>query len=499
VRRPSVPLPRVASVLRAADLLTGVHGSEDVAVSGVSQDSRRVRPGDLFLAWRGVDVDAHAHLGEAVAAGAVAAVVERHVADVEVPQLVVSDGRSAAALVADLVLGSPWRELTLVGVTGTNGKTTTALLIRHLLARRGPAAALGTLGLVESDGAVRSGTEGLTTPGPVQLSTWLRDLSDEGVTTVVMEASSHALDQRRLDGCRFRVAVFTNLSQDHLDYHDDLDRYRAAKLRLLELLSEDGAAVVNGDDPAWRGIEAPTVVRFRLAADLEDAGDEADLLEAHDLRGSAAGSSFRLSWKGETRPVALPLVGRFNVANALAAAGAALVLGLGLDDVVRGLADAPQVPGRLEVVVREPFTVVLDFAHTPDALANVLGTLRPLASGRLLVLFGAGGDRDAGKRPHMARVVARHADLIWLTSDNPRTEDPERVLDDLEAGLEGTPFRRQVDRRRAIHEAIAEARPGDLLLLAGKGHERYQVVGREKRPFDERVVVREAMAAREVA
>lgn len=493
--RPGLSLAHVATVLRDAGLLIEVHGPEDVAVSGVAQDSRRVRPGDLFLAWRGVSADAHEFVTDAAAAGAVAAVVERRVAHAELPQLVVRDGRRAGAIVADLVAGSPWRALSLVGVTGTNGKTTTALLARHLIAGGRRAAAIGTLGLVEADGSVRAGTEGLTTPGPVQLSGWLRDLADEGVEVVVMEASSHALEQRRLDGCRFRVAVFTNLTQDHLDYHPDVASYRAAKLRLLELVAEDGTVVVNLDDPAWSDLAEGRRRGFTLVAGARDA----DTLGADAIEERATETRFRVVLGDEAHDVRLPLIGRFNVQNALAAAAVALAVGASLDDVADRLASAPQVPGRLEIVLREPFVVVIDFAHTPDALDNVLRTLRPLATGRLMVLFGAGGDRDAHKRPLMARSVAEHADAIWLTSDNPRTEDPDRILDDLAAGLEATPFRRQVDRRRAIHEVIAEARPGDLVLLAGKGHERYQVVGTEKRPFDERVIVREALAAREVA
>jgi UDP-N-acetylmuramoyl-L-alanyl-D-glutamate--2,6-diaminopimelate ligase len=489
-------LAQVASVLRAADLLTAIHGAEDVAVSGVAQDSRQVHAGDLFLAWRGVDADGHDYVADATAAGAVAAVVEHELADVAVPQLVVRDGRAAGALVADHVLGSPWKHMDVVGITGTNGKTTTALLLRHLLAAAGPTAAIGTLGVVGPDGEVREGTEGLTTPGPVQLSTWLASLASEGVRALALEASSHALEQRRLDGLRFRVGVFTNLSQDHLDFHGDLARYRRAKLRLVSLLTDDGAAVVNAADRAWDDVRAPRLLRYGQS-DL--ALTTTTDLRADDVRDDTTGSRFRMSYRDQAVTVALPLVGRFNVDNALAAAGAALALGRSLDEVGRRLENAPQVPGRLEVVVRDPFTVIIDFAHTADALANVLATLRPLAGHRLLVLFGAGGDRDRGKRRPMAEAVARHADEVWLTSDNPRTEDPDRILDDLEPGLEGRAFHREVDRRRAIHAAVAEARPGDLLLLAGKGHERYQVVGREKRPFDERVVVRQALAAREVA
>ncbi len=489
--RAPVSLAQVASVLRAADLLTGGSGREDAPVLGVAQDSRQVEAGDLFLAWRGVDADGHDYLGDAVAAGAVAAVVEHPVAGIDVPQLVVRDGRRAAALAADAVMGSPWRELTVVGVTGTNGKTTTTLLVRHLMGVAAPAAALGTLGVVNPDGSVRPGTEGLTTPGPVAVARWLRELADEGVAVVALEASSHALEQHRLDGVRFGVAVFTNLTQDHLDYHGDLAAYRSAKLRLAGLLDEAGTAVINGAEEAWKGVSAARVTTFALDGDAD--------LEAHDVRTDAGGCRFELSFRGERAPVRLPLVGRFNVENALAAAAVALVLGMELPVIATHLDAAPQIPGRLEVVVREPFTVIIDFAHTPDALENVLSTLRPLAEKRLVVLFGAGGDRDAAKRRPMAAAVARWADRVWLTSDNPRTEDPEAILDDLEPGLAGVAYRRQVDRVRAIHEAVAEAGPGDLLVLAGKGHERYQIVGTEKRPLDERVVVRDALAARGAA
>jgi UDP-N-acetylmuramoyl-L-alanyl-D-glutamate--2,6-diaminopimelate ligase len=457
-------------------------------VRGVAQDSRAVSPGDLFLAWRGVESDAHAFVPAAVAAGAVAVVVEQPVADVPVPQLVVRDGRLGAALAANRVLGDPSAELFLVAITGTNGKTTTALLTRHLLAGVGPASALGTLGLTGPDGEVRPGTEGLTSPGPVQLARWLRGLADEGVRSVTMEASSHALAQRRLDALRFDVAVFTNLTQDHLDFHGDLEHYFLAKARLVELLEAGGTLVLNRDDRSWDRISwGGRTLTFAV-------GQDADVRARH-VRLGAGGSCFRLEAAGGSEDVELPLLGRFNVENALAATAAALVGGLSLGDVAARLADAPQVLGRLERVTTTPVPVLIDFAHTPDALTGVLATLRPLVSGRLIVVFGAGGDRDRGKRRPMAEAVARVADLALLTSDNPRTEDPQRILDDLEPGLQGVPYERIVDRRAAIARALEIAVPGDLVLLAGKGHERYQVIGTEKRPFDERVVVRELLGA----
>ena len=481
----TVSLTAVKDVLRTADLLREERGPGDVSVGGVAQDSRRVRSGDLFLAWEGTASDAHDYVADAVAHGAVAAVVERPV-DVAIPQLVVQDGRRAAALAAQHVMGSPSEELTAVGVTGTNGKTTTALLLRHLLSRRTPSAVVGTLGLVDEAG-VRPGTEGLTTPGPVQLAVWLRELVDGGMGAVIVEASSHALEQARLDGIRFDAAVFTNLSQDHLDYHSDMESYRDAKARLVDLVDPEGTVVLNADEPAWSAMDpgGRSVLRFSVGGDAD--------VRAEDVRLDAHGSAFVLHAAGQARDVRLPLVGRYNVENALAAAGAALALGMDVSEIAEGLGDAPPVPGRLEPVVSEPYSVLIDFAHTPAALEGALSAVRPLTEGRLIVVFGAGGDRDRTKRGPMAETAARLADVVVLTSDNPRTEDPEGIIDDLAAAIEGRPFLRHADRREAIRMALREARPGDTVLLAGKGHETYQVLGTVKEPFDERSIVLDAL------
>lgn len=481
-------LSSVAQALRAAELLREVRGDVHTEVEGVSQDSRTVRPGNLFLAWKGEEHDAHEFVAAAAEAGAVAAVVERFVAEAGIPQLKVSNGRRAAAVAADRVLSSPWRELFLAGVTGTNGKTTTALLGRHLLSNLGPAAATGTLGLVGEDGTVRPGTEGLTTPGPARTAAWLRSLVSEGVRYVTMEASSHALAQHRLDGIRFDVAVFTNLSRDHLDYHGGETDYFRAKARLLDLLKPNGTVVVNRDDPAWDElpVSPEALLTFGTGRDAH--------LRAREIRVHAGGARFVLEHGEESVPVKLPLAGAFNVENALAAAGIARAAGLGLEETGRLLEGAPQVPGRLEKVTDEPFTVLIDFAHTPDALARVLDALRPLVEGKLIVVFGAGGDRDARKRPLMAEAATARADVALLTSDNPRTEDPDAIIDDLERGVRGTGWERITDRREAIARALELAGPDDLILLAGKGHERYQVVGRERRPFDEREIVRDLLS-----
>jgi len=493
---PGLPLGAVARRLREAGVLITISGSEEITISGVSQDSRRVAPGDLFLAWEGSKHDAHRFLPQAVEAGSVAAVVERLAPEVDVTQLQVRDGRLAAALAADTVFGSPWTRLFLAGVTGTNGKTTSAVLSRHLLQQRGPARSLGTLGLVEESGAVRPGTEGLTTPGPVQICAWLREMTDDGVRYATVEVSSHALDQRRMDGVGLDAAVFTNLSRDHLDYHPDLERYRQAKARLLELLKPDGWAVVNRDEPAWQGLPVPQgrTLYFGFEGEGRMGGEGAPAMVAWGVELTSGGSHLRLQAGGEAAEVHLPLLGRFNVENALAAACVARVAGLGLEEIAEGLSSAPQIPGRLERVVDEPFPVIIDFAHTPDALEGVLQTLRPLVDGRLLVLFGAGGDRDRGKRPRMGEVVARLADLAFVTSDNPRTEDPEVIIDQILQGMGTAPHRRMSDRKEAIAAALREGRPGDLVLLAGKGHETYQTLGRERHPFVERTIVLDLLA-----
>jgi UDP-N-acetylmuramoyl-L-alanyl-D-glutamate--2,6-diaminopimelate ligase len=474
-------LDAVGDVLRSADLLLDTLRVTDVPVTGVCQDSRLARDGDLFLAWKGTTSDAHDFVAAAADQGAVATLVERPL-DLDIPQLVVSDGRRAAALVADFVMGQPSDKLLTVGVTGTNGKTTTAMLVRHLLNPTIPTAVIGTLGLIDREG-VRKRTVGLTTPGPVQVAVWLRELVDGGLGAVVMEASSHALAQRRLDGVRFDIAVFTNLTQDHLDYHGNPEEYFAAKARLVELVGLDGTVVVSGGEPAWEGLDVAgrTLRSFGFDGQADVCASELEL--------DARGARFVLAADGETRRVESPLLGRYNIENALAATAAALAAGISLDAIVDRLRSAPQVSGRLEAVVTEPFTVLIDFAHTPDALNSALAAVKPLTSGRLIVVFGAGGDRDASKRRHMAEAVRGVADVIVLTSDNPRTEDPEKILDDLAAGLDGTVYERVADRREAIEHALRSARTGDTVVLAGKGHETYQIIGTERRPFDEREIV----------
>ena len=486
-------LDGIAARLAERGLLRGQEVPSGVEIRGVTADSRRVEPGWLFCAVAGTGGDGHRYLADVAARGAAAALVERAYPDVALPQLAVADGRLAAAHAAAAFYGDPWDELVLVGITGTNGKTTSAAIFRHLLGRRGPAASIGTLGAVGPDGAVIPGTEGLTTPGPVETAQWLRRLADDGVRGVAMEVSSHALDQGRAAAARFDAAVLTNLTRDHLDYHGTMEAYRGAKLRLLELLKPEGVAALNADDPAWDGVRAPRgrTVRFGMVADAE--------VRAEDVRAFPGGMSFRLRAPGASAPVRLPLMGGYNVANALGAAAALHGLGWTADEIAAGLESLPQVPGRLERVPTPGVagTVLIDYAHTPDALEVALRALRPLTPGRLIVVFGAGGDRDRGKRPEMGRVAAELADLAVVTSDNPRTEDPARIADDVERGMGHAPRLRVLDRREAIRRALGEAGEGDVVLLAGKGHETYQLWGSEVRPFDERTVIRELLAERE--
>ncbi|MBC7789306.1 MAG: UDP-N-acetylmuramoyl-L-alanyl-D-glutamate--2,6-diaminopimelate ligase [Anaerolineae bacterium] len=482
----------VVSALRAAGLVVEVTGGLPDFVSGITDDSRTVQAGALFVAVRGSERDGHEFLAQAVAQGAVAAIVETGGRS-DLPEILVRDGRRAAAIAAAVGYSNPVKLLRLAGVTGTNGKTTTVGILRHLLddpagSRR--SASMGTLGvLIGSEGKPIQGGSGLTTPGPIELQRVFRLLADAGVAKVAMEVSSHSLDQRRVEGVSFHAAVFTNLTRDHLDYHGTMDEYRAAKAKLLEHLAPNGVAVINRDDTAWETLSAPAgAVSFAVARPDAD-------VHALDVRYGPRGSEWRLRMGTEARDVTLPLIGSFNVANALGAAAAAWVLDVPVSRIAALLETIPQIPGRLEMLSDSP-TVLRDYAHTPDALERALDAVRPFTHRRLIAVFGCGGDRDRGKRPAMGRVAAERADVVIVTSDNPRTEDPERILDDIIGGMPRGTHERVADRREAIARALDIAGEGDLIVLAGKGHETYQIKGSTKYPFDEREIVRELLAER---
>ncbi len=478
-------LEEIVAALRREDLLLTAPGT-GVGLTGVSADSRAVEPGMLYLAVRGSVADGHRFVADAVRRGAVAVVVETPQQN-KVPEVVVRDGRLAAIAAGRAWYRDPAARLALVGITGTNGKTTTTALVRHLLNSGGRAGSIGTLGAFDGAGAtVPSAAGSLTTPGPIDLQATLFELAERGVTHVAMETSSHSLDQGRLDGLTFAAGVFTNLTRDHLDYHGTMEAYLAAKLRLSGHLGLEGVEVVNLDDPAWR-VMPPR--NRRLTFGLDSAAG----IRAAEVHLGSAGSSFRLLTPQGQALIRLPLPGDFNVSNALGAAAAAFAVGVPLAAVAEGLNRAPQVPGRMEKIAERPCVILRDYAHTPDALERALTALRPLTHGRLIVVFGCGGDRDRGKRPLMGRIAAQEADLAIVTSDNPRTEDPEAIIDEVERGMGGVVHQRVVDRLAAIHAALAAARPDDTVLLAGKGHETYQVIGTEKLPFDERAIVRQAV------
>jgi UDP-N-acetylmuramoyl-L-alanyl-D-glutamate--2,6-diaminopimelate ligase len=445
----------VRDALARAGVLVEVRGSMPERLTGITDDSRQVSAGSLFVAVRGA--------------------------------FVVTDARHAAPIAAAAVYGEPGSRLRLVGVTGTNGKTTTVGILRHLLdeGAAGRSASIGTLGVLVGGGGVpQPGGAGLTTPGPIELQRVLRALVDAGVTTVAMEVSSHSLDQRRVEGLSFAAAVFTNLTRDHLDYHGTMDAYVAAKARLLDYLAPDGTVVINADDDAWLVLgRAPRRVRFSLAGSAAD-------VRASGVRYTPRGSEWTLEAGDARVPVSLPLIGDFNVANALGAAASAWALGMSADTIAERLSRLPQVPGRLERIHERP-TVLRDYAHTPDALERALMAVRPFAERRLLVVFGCGGDRDRGKRPQMGAIAERLADHVIVTSDNPRTEDPDRIIDDIEAGMHGENHERITDRHDAIARALTIAAPDDVVVLAGKGHETYQIRGTIAYPFDEREIVRE--------
>ncbi len=455
-------------------------GDATVEVESLAYDSRKVGPGTLFFCVPGEKVDGHEFAGGAVEAGAIALVVEREL-DLDVTQVVVPSARAAMAPLAARFWGDPTAELRVVGVTGTNGKTTTAFLLREILEAAG--IQCGLLGTVQQVvGGAEEEVE-RTTPEAIDLQATFRRMLEAGDRACVMEVSSHALALHRCDAIRFEVALFTNLTQDHLDFHGDMEEYFRSK-RLLFAMGPE-AAIVNADDPYGRRLveefDCTTFSAAGAAADFSAADVSFDAAGAHF---SAAGTEVR------TR-----LPGDFNVANALGAFAAAIALGVAPDVAAAALARAERVPGRFEPVDEgQEFVVLVDYAHTPDSLENVLRAARRLTRGRLIAVFGAGGDRDRDKRPKMGRAAASLSDLAIITSDNPRSEDPDAIIAEIVVGTEGAPVEVEPDRRAAIAGALAEARPGDTVVIAGKGHEQGQEFeGGRKLPFDDRKVAREEL------
>jgi UDP-N-acetylmuramoyl-L-alanyl-D-glutamate--2,6-diaminopimelate ligase len=470
-------------LLRQFDPALSLAGLPDATITHVREDSRLVGPGDLFIARSGTKTDGAKYAAYAAKQGAVAIVTETKLPGVAAPQIVVPHASAAVSVLAHLFHGEPTEKVKTIGVTGTNGKTTTAYLVRHLLGH--VKQRCGMIGTVEIDDGRTRQEAAMTTPGPCELAELFARMRDRGTWRCAMEVSSHALDQDRVAGMQFVGAGFTNLTGDHLDYHQTMEHYAAAKAKLFASLDDGAVAAVNAESEwsAWMERKCRArIIRFGF-------GKEADY-QARDVAITAAGTNFVLVTPDGRAEVKMGLIGRHNIENALlAAALVGEVFGLSVHQIAAGLKDAAGAPGRLQTVRRgQPFAVLVDYAHTDDALENVLTALRPLTKGKLRVLFGCGGDRDTSKRPRMAKVAEKYADAVYITSDNPRTEQPESILDMITAGFSrkaSKPVVREVDRRTAIERILDDAGPADVVLLAGKGHENYQIIGAERRHFDD--------------
>ena len=473
-------------------------GDHNVPVRAVTDDSRSVQPGSVFIAVRGEQVDGHRFIPAAVDAGMAGLVSQQTVGSLSVPFVRVTDSRKALGLLGSRFYGEPSSQIRMIGVTGTNGKTTTSYVCKALLEALGRR--VGLIGTVAYQIGAETVPASHTTPGALELQQLLAKMVAGGCTAAVMEVSSHALAQDRTAGCEYDVAVFSNLTQDHLDFHKTMEEYFQAKLRLFTGLTgthkPHKRAILNVDDPAGQRIKALCPVPVWTYA-LKAKAD----LRAEQVRLSLGGTTFTAATPAGSFPVESHLVGEHNVYNLLSAIGVALHEGATPDQVCAAVGHVTNVPGRFErVTAGQAFTVVVDYAHTEDALVRLLTAAQTLKTGRLITVFGCGGDRDRGKRPKMGRAAVQYSDVVVLTSDNPRTEDPRSILQEVEAGvieaLKERPlvqYRKVADRREAIEAAVREARAGDMVLIAGKGHEDYQIIGTQKFHFDDREVAREAI------
>jgi len=475
-------------------------GPQNTVLTGITYDSRKVEPGFLFVAVQGFKHDGAEYIPQAVEKGAVAVVAQKAVTvPPNVAWALVADSRQALALMSASFYGNPSTNMRMVGVTGTNGKTTTTNLIASVLDEAGRKT--GLVGTIHNRIGARKLVVSHTTPESTDLQELLHEMATEQVSDCVMEVSSHALALHRVDGCEFDTAVFTNLTQDHLDFHPDMQSYLEAKQALFRKLAEPGAkrgkcAVVNADD-AYAGsiIEAAAGVEVYTYG-IKTSAD----VRAEDIDVSARGVSFTVTGKWGRCPLDLRITGLFNVYNTLAAFTACAAMGIPVEVIKKALEGMPGVPGRFELVdAGQDFAVIVDYAHTPDGLENVLKTAREITTGKLITVFGCGGDRDRTKRPLMGRIAAGYSDYMLVTSDNPRTEAPLDIIRDIEKGLEpvaeNNSYTVEPDRRRAIQLAVRMAQKGDVVVIAGKGHEDYQIIGTQKYPFDDRSEAAAALGA----
>jgi UDP-N-acetylmuramoyl-L-alanyl-D-glutamate--2,6-diaminopimelate ligase len=469
-------------------------GPADRAVESIAYDSRRVQRNGLFVALRGEKSDGHDFIGQAIEKGATVIVAERAEKNLRATFVIVENTRVAMADLSAKFFNFPARKLKLAGVTGTNGKTTTTFLIKHVCEKAGTRC--GLLGTVRYEIGERVLPAARTTPESLDLQELLAQIRDAGCKAAAMEVSSHALAQERTRDIEWNVAVFTNLTQDHLDYHGTMENYFAAKAKLFEQLAyqekkKKPIAVINIDDRYGQKLNQK--IDKKVSVVTFGTGLKADF-RVSNYRMEFGGTSYQLDARGKSYLVRVPLIGRFNVANSVAALAAANALDVGLREAVLSLAKSPQVPGRLEMVpAKRQFQVFVDYAHTPDALLNVIKTLRELEPRRLIVLFGCGGNRDREKRPLMGQVVDQNADYVIITSDNPRKEDPDKIISEIEKGFRGNHFEKITDRAAAITRAVEIAQPRDIVLIAGKGHENYQEFADHTVPFEDIQVARRAI------
>jgi UDP-N-acetylmuramoyl-L-alanyl-D-glutamate--2,6-diaminopimelate ligase len=484
-------------MMRLDALLAGldvrIHGDSSTEISELACHSQQVKPGALFVALRGTQTDGHRFLKQAIEAGAAAVLIEEAPEGLGVPAAVVPDSREALAEVAARFFGDPGAEITLIGVTGTNGKTSTVRMIESILAHAGlPVGSIGTIS-VRFPGSEESAR--LTTPESLDLQRTLARMREVGVGTVVMEVSSHSLALGRVRRLRFDAAVCTHLTQDHLDFHIDMEAYASAKAELFGPLYLHGPAILKAGDALTPRL-AELARRHGQRVTTFGRGEHSDAdVRTVEEQVELASSTIVVETADGRHEIRLPLPGDFQIENALAAIATTRALDVTWEAIAQGLTSCPAIPGRLERVGRVEPVVLVDYAHTPDALERVLERVRPLATGQLITVFGCGGDRDRTKRVPMAQAACRHSDHVVATSDNPRTEDPEAILREVSEGLSGS-YEVIVDRREAIRRAIERATQADVVVIAGKGHEDYQIVGREQLPFDDRVEARVALRER---
>ena len=458
---------------------------KDIDITSVTYDSRKVKDGSVFVCIKGFETDGHKYAKTAVENGA-AVVVAQDKIDVGVPVVYVENSRRVMAELACTFYGNPSEQFSLVGITGTNGKTTITYLIKSILETAGKrVGVIGTNQNIIGDKVLLTKSTTPTTPNALELQQLFTEMVHYGAEYVVMEVSSHALDLDRVHGCNFDVGVFTNLTQDHLDFHKTMENYLNAKAKLFGL-SKKG--VVNFDDDGGKKIvndaKCPDILKTGLEAGCD--------LRAENIKITARGSQFDMVYNGKKYPAMVRIPGQFSVYNAICAAGAALQLGIDIDTVIKGLESATGVVGRVEIVPTDTdYTVIIDYAHTPDGLENIIRCVKGFAEGRVITLFGCGGDRDNSKRSVMGEISGQLSDFSIITSDNPRTEDPDGIIDEIEAGMKKTDgeYIRITDRRKAIAYALDTAKAGDVIVLAGKGQETYQIIGKEKFDFDERIEV----------